>query len=170
MSTRIRRGIAALARLGAAFAFLMGVGIPGAQAQSADWNTAATAGGSWGTATNWQGGIVPSGTGNTAGFTLNFNAGASVTLDGNRTIGTILSSGANPWSIDTGTGGTLTVASINVTGGALTANTPLAGVDLNKDGSGTLILSNPNSSYLGTININAGTLKLVGTADYSSSQ
>ena len=109
------------------------------------------------TPSNWQGGIVPSGSGNTAGFPLNFTTGASVTLDGNRVIGTILSSGANPWSLDPGTGGTLTVANIMVTGGPLTVNTRLAGFNFAKDGSGTLILSNPDSSYSGTININAGT-------------
>ena len=66
-----------------------------------------------------------------------------MTLDGNRIIGTVISSGANPWSLDPGTGGTLTVANIVVTGGPLTVNTPLAGVDFAKDGSGTLNFSNP---------------------------
>src|SRR5688572_1114151 len=110
----IRRSSAALARLGMAFAFLAGVGSSPALAQSADWNTAATAGGSWGIPTNWQGGIVPSGVANTAGFALDFLAGSTVTLDGDRLIGTILSSSATPWSIDAGSGGTLTVAGITV--------------------------------------------------------
>ena len=43
--------------------------------------------------------------------------------------------------------------------------TPLAGVNFAKDGSGTLILSNPDSNYSGTININSGTLQLVGSGN-----
>ena len=111
-----------------------------ATAQSAFWNTTATTGGSWGTPTNWQGGTPASAAGNTAAFILDFTSGASVTLDGNRTIGTVISSGANPWSIDPGTGGTLAAASFIVTGsGPLTVSAPLAGTDFTKDGSGTLI-------------------------------
>jgi autotransporter-associated beta strand protein len=161
--------VATLIRVGAALAFLMGAGTPAARAQSAFWNTAATAGGSWGTASNWQGGIVPSGSANSAGFILDFTAGASVTLDGNRTIGTIISSSANPWSLDPGTGGTLNVASVIVTGsGPLTVSAPLGGSTFTKDGSGTLIVSNPSGNYSGAVNINAGTLKLVGSGNYST--
>jgi autotransporter-associated beta strand protein len=163
-----RAGIVTLARLGAALAVLTGAGTPAALAQSAFWNTAATAGGSWATPSNWQGGAVPSGSGNSAAFVLDFTAGASVTLDGNRTIGTVIGSGANPWGIAPGTGGTLTAATFIVTGGGpLAVSAPLAGVDFTKDGSGTLALSNPDSVYTGTISINAGTLKLVGLANYS---
>ena len=151
-----------------AIAFLAGVGSSNARAQGAEWNTAATAGGSWGIPSNWQGGIVPSGAANTAGFTLDFIAGASVTLDGDRLIGTILSSGATPWNLDSGTGGTLTVAGITVIGGPVFVNTSLAGVDFAKEGNGTLVLSNPASGYSGAININAGTMSLVGSANYST--
>ena len=168
MRIHIRGIVAGITHIGMAFAVLMGVGTPGALAQSAIWNTSVTAGGSWGIPSNWQGGTIPSGSTNTAGFGLDFTPGASVTLDGDRIIGTIQSSGANPWSLDPGTGGTLTVANFAVTGGPLTMNTPLAGTDFAKDGNGTLILSNPNSSYTGTLNINAGTLSLVGAANYST--
>lgn len=163
----LRAGLIALVRVGAAFVVLTGAGTP-ALAQSAFWNTSATAGGSWGNPANWQGGTVPSGPGNSAGFVLDFTPGASVTLDGSRTIGTVISSGANPWNLDPGTGGTLTAANFIVTGGGpLTVTAPLAGVDFTKDGSGTLILSNPGSVYTGVININAGTLRLVGSGNYS---
>jgi autotransporter-associated beta strand protein len=102
-------------------------------------------------------------------FALDFTAGASVTLNGSRTIGTVISTSANPWGLDPGTGGTLAVANLIVTGGGtLTVSAPLAGVDFTKDGSGTLTVSNPDSAYTGVININAGTLKLVGSATYSS--
>ena len=75
-----------------------------------------------------------------------------MTLDGGRTIGTVISSGANPWSLDPGTGGTLTAAVFNVTGGgALTVTAPLAGVAFTKDGGGTLTLSSPGSAYTGAI-------------------
>jgi autotransporter-associated beta strand protein len=150
-----------------ALAFLMGGGTPAARAQSANWNTAVTAGGSWGTPSNWQGGI-PSGAGNTAGFLLNFNSGASVTLDGSRTIGTVSSSSGNPWSLDPGTGGTLTVSTFTITGGGpLTVTAAMAGTSLTKGGSGTLVLSSPGSVYTGPVNVNAGTLKLIGSGNYS---
>jgi autotransporter-associated beta strand protein len=168
MRASARTGVATLIRLGVALALLMAAGTSAARAQSAFWNTAATAGGSWSTASNWQGGIVPSGAGNSAGFILDFNPGASVTLDGSRTIGTVISSSANPWSIDPGTGGPLTVASVIVTGsGPLTMNAPLGGSTFTKDGSGTLVVSNPGGNYSGAININAGTLQLVGSGNYS---
>jgi autotransporter-associated beta strand protein len=112
--------------------------------------------------------MVPSGAANTAGFALDFTSGASVTLDGDRVIGTILSSSVTPWNIDSGTGGTLTVANITVAGGQVFVNTSLAGVDFAKDGDGTLVLSNPTSSYSGAININDGTISLVGSANYST--
>jgi autotransporter-associated beta strand protein len=169
MSAPLHPGTATLTRVGTALALLVGAGTPTARAQSAFWNTAATAGGSWGTPSNWQGGVVPSGSGNSAGFVLDFNAGASVTLDGSRTIGTVISSGANPWGLDPGTGGTLTVAGITVTGsGPLTVSAPLAGVNFTKDGSGTLAVSNPGGSYSGVVNVNAGTLKLIGSGSYSA--
>jgi autotransporter-associated beta strand protein len=168
MSASIPGIIVTLTRVGAALVFLMTAGTPVALAQSAFWNTAATAGGSWGTPSNWQGGIVPSGAGNAAGFVLDFNSGASVTLDGNRVIGTVISSSANPWSLDPGLGGVLFADNVIVTGGGpLTVTAPLVGGDFTKDGSGTLILSNPASAYSGAININAGVLKLVGSGNYS---
>jgi autotransporter-associated beta strand protein len=139
------------------------------RAQSGAWNTVATTGGSWGNVANWQGGMIASGSGNTATFALDFTAGASVTLDGSRTIGTVSTTSANPWSLDPGTGGTLTVAGFNVSGaGPLAVTAPLAGVDFAKDGAGTLVLSSPGSSYAGNININAGTLALTGAGNYST--
>src|SRR3954463_4812418 len=100
--------------LGSMLTVLAGVGTPAARAQTVFWNTSSAAGGSWGNSSNWQGGVVASGSGTTAAFALNFNAGASVTLDGSRTIGTVSTTSANSWSLDTGTGGTLTVANVTV--------------------------------------------------------
>jgi autotransporter-associated beta strand protein len=168
MSASKRGGVVALMRVGTALVFLMTAGTPAALAQSAFWDPAKVDGGSWGIADNWQGGNVPSGAGNAAGFVLDFNSGASVTLDGNRVIGTVISAGANPWSLDPGLGGVLSAASFIVTGGGpLTVHVPLVGIDFTKDGSGTLILSNPGSAYTGLIDIKAGTLSLVGSGNYS---
>jgi autotransporter-associated beta strand protein len=169
MGAPVHKSLVTLTRVGIALAFLAGAGAPAALAQSAFWSTAAAAGGSWGTPANWQGGTVPSGSGNSAGFVLDFTAGASVTLDGSRTIGAVISSSANPWSLDPGTGGTLTAASFIVSGGGpLTVSAPLAGVNFTKDGSGTLTLSNSGSAYSGAINVSAGTLALVGSGNYST--
>jgi autotransporter-associated beta strand protein len=163
----LRACVVTLARLGAALALLT-AGASDAPAQSAVWNPAATAGGSWGSAANWQGGTVPSGAGNTAGFALDFAAGASVTLDGDRAIGAVVSTGANPWTLAPGTGGTLTVANLTVTGGTVTVDAPLGGVDLTKGGGGTVVLTNSGNTYSGVVDINAGTLSLVGAANYST--
>jgi autotransporter-associated beta strand protein len=167
MNARTERFVT-LTRVGTVLALMLGAATPAAPAQSAFWSIGATSGGNWGNPANWQGGTVPSGSGNSAGFALDFTPGASVTLDGSRTIGRVISTSANPWSIDPGTGGTLSAASFIVTGGGpLTVTAPLAGTDFTKDGSGTLTVSNPGSAYTGPININAGTLKLVGSGNYS---
>ena len=168
MKASIRASVVTLTRVGTALALLTCAGTPAVQAQSAFWVTSVTAGGSWGTPSNWQGGTVPSGSGNSAGFVLDFAVGASVTLDGSRTIGTVISSSANAWSLNPGTGGTLTVANFIVTGAPVTATVPFAGVNLTKDGSGILTLTSPGSTYSGDINIIAGTLTLVGSANYST--
>jgi autotransporter-associated beta strand protein len=167
MTVAARRFSIAAAQVAFAIAVLAGAARP-AFAQSGSWSTAAITGGSWGNSTNWQSGVIASGAGNTAAFSLDFTSGASVTLDGSRTIGTVTTTSANPWSIDPGSGGTLFAAGFSVTGaGTLTVTAPLAGIDFTKDGSGTLALSNTASVYTGAININAGTLALVGSGNYS---
>src|SRR6476661_7124689 len=132
----VRGRVVALVRAATAISLLTGCGSPAALAQSAFWSTSATAGGSWGNPANWQGGTVPAGSGNAAGFVLNFNAGASVTLDGDRTIGTVISASANPWSIDPGSpAGTFTAGTVFVTGtnlNPLTVNAPMAGGNFTK--------------------------------------
>lgn len=60
-----------------------------AVAQSGTWNK--PAGGSWGSAGNWLEGAVPSGAHGTADFsTQDLTTNATVTLDGNRTIGFLM--------------------------------------------------------------------------------
>ena len=72
----------------------------------ASTNTWSAVSGSWGTAANW-GGVVPA-----AGAAVTFPgpnaAAATVTLDGNRTVGRITFSSTPAYTIAPGTGGTLT--------------------------------------------------------------
>jgi autotransporter-associated beta strand protein len=168
MAATNHQNVPKLSHVGIALALMLG-GATAAPAQTNFWNPAVTGGGSWGTASNWVGNIIPAGSVNTAGFALDFTSGALVTLDGNRTIGTVTSSSANPWTLDPGTGGTLTVATITVTGGGpLTVTAPLSGTDFTKNGTGTLVLASPSSTYTGAININAGTLQLIGSGNYAT--
>ena len=99
-------------------------------------------GGSWGTATNWIG-PVPNGAGHVANFLTELvtpaNAPATITLDGNKTVGTLrfnntVTNGVNPnsYTITQGTGGTLSIlggggtpASIEVLAGTHTIAAPL---------------------------------------------
>jgi autotransporter-associated beta strand protein len=169
LQIRVRRRLVILSWFVTVSAFLAGGGTQAALAQSAFWSTTATAGGSWGTPSNWQGGTVPSGPGSVAGFALDFTAGASVTLDGVRTIGTVFSTSANPWSLDPGFGGGLFAANFILTGGGpLTVTTALAGDNFTKDGSGTLILSSASNAYSGAVNINAGTVKLIVSGTFGT--
>jgi hypothetical protein len=169
LSALVHRCVSTLIRASTAIVILAGMTPSVVRAQSGAWNTAATAGGSWGDVANWQGGMIASGSGNTATFALDFTAGASVTLDGSRTIGTVSTSSANAWSLDSGTGGGLTVAGFNITGaGPLTVSAPLAGTDFTLAGGGTLTISNSGSNYSGAININDGTFALTGSANFSS--
>jgi autotransporter-associated beta strand protein len=142
---------------------------PHAFAQSASWNATATTGGSWGDPANWAGGSPASGAGNTATFGLDFDVGSSVTLDGPRTIGTIESTSANPWSLDEGSGGILNVEAFAINGtGNVTVSADLAGTNFTKNGTGTLIISNADNAYTGSVSINAGTLSLIGAGNYAS--
>lgn len=142
---------------------------PRALAQSASWNATATTGGSWGDNANWAGGTPASGAGNTATFGLDFVSGSSVTLDGSRTIGTISTTSANPWSLTEGSGGILNVEAFAINGtGNVTVTADLAGTNFTKNGTGTLIIANADNAYTDSIAINAGTLSLVGDGNYAT--
>jgi autotransporter-associated beta strand protein len=142
---------------------------PTAIAQSASWNGTATTGGSWGIGANWDGGTPASGAGNTATFDLDFVSGSSLTLDGTRTIGVIATTSVNPWSLVEGSGGVLTVETFVINGtGNLTVTADLAGTNFTKSGNGTLIISNADNAYTGSLSINAGTLSLVGNGNYAT--
>jgi autotransporter-associated beta strand protein len=126
-------------------------------------------GGSWAAAVNWSNGVA-NGVGATADFsTLTLPSGAIITLDGARSIGTLLfddaSASPHGWTINTGKGDPLTLASSTgtpvISNNVLTTiGAVLAGTGgLNKSGGGTLILSAANI-YTGATTIGAGTLQL----------
>ncbi len=148
------------------------------------WITAG--GGSWSLAANWYPSI-PNATGSKAIFGSSLLSPATVTLDGNKTVGTVAFSNTNSYTIAAGTGGTLYLdnsgssaqindtlgshtisapisltSSVDVTvtnaGDTLTVSGPVGGVGgVSKLGSGTLVLGS-NNSYAGNTNIGGGTL------------
>jgi len=131
----------------------------------ATWTTAA--GGSWGTATNWQPGAVPGGANVVADFsTVDLPAAATVTLDGSRTAGGLVFGDMTPdadWTVAAGTGGTLTLdvtsgmPLVMVTNRTTTMSAALAGADgIRKAGAGTL-RQTVNANLTGGLTIDAGT-------------
>ena len=64
----------------------------------------ATGSGNWSNTSDWTSGIVGSGAGNTAIFGTSITAPATVTLDGNQTVGGITFGNANSYTIAPGTG------------------------------------------------------------------
>jgi autotransporter-associated beta strand protein len=136
-----------------------------AVAQSGTWNK--PTGGSWGTASNWLDGVIPTGFYETADFsTQNPTANATVTLDGPRTIGTLIFGDTTPshdWTLVGGSGGTLTLdapGSVMVTNRAVTISAGIAGnYGILKEGPGTLTLT-AASSNTGMTFVTEGTLRL----------
>jgi fibronectin-binding autotransporter adhesin len=143
------------------------------------------AGGSWANNGNWDG-TFPNGQGATANFNTNLTGGpATVTLDGNRTVGAItFLSAANGYTIAQGSGGSLTMnnggsgSSILNGGGVhfinvpvtLTTNTvvntaaPADAITLGDvvSGPGTLTKTGPGSLTLSGANTFLGKLTLSG--------
>lgn len=126
--------------------------------------------GNWSTGGNWQNSIVADGTDAMATFAQ--ATGVTVTLDSNRTLGSLDFSNSNY----TLTGSTLTLATtfgtsnLEVNGSGVTATiaSSIAGSStLSKTGSGTLKLTNINSHSGGTT-VNEGTLELAGASGGTS--
>jgi fibronectin-binding autotransporter adhesin len=94
-----------------------------------DWLTAA--GGSWQKATNWSNSAIPNASGALASFSAAAAGGATVTLDGAISVGTLVISGSNSYTLASGTGGTLTMnngsssASISTLSGSHTISAPI---------------------------------------------
>jgi autotransporter-associated beta strand protein len=132
--------------------------------QNGAWISSAN--GDWSDSINWQDGTIATGTDKTATFSA---AGGpiTVTLDSNRIIGNLSFSnadytigGANVLTLESTTLSTLSVA----TGNTATISTALAGTpDVEKTGSGALILNGANS-LTGLTTLTAGTLELQGAA------
>jgi len=78
--------------------------------------------GSWTTPGNWNTGIVPDGANNGAAFLGVITAPRTVTLDGDRTIGSLAFDNANKYTIAPGSGGTLTIGD-DANGGSISVAT-----------------------------------------------
>ena len=129
-------------------------------------------GGSWTNATNWSGGLIAGGTDAAANFsTLDLAANRTVTLDGARTIGSLIfedlnSSVEHNWTLSTGTGGPLTLATSSATPNIAVKSATniisavLAGTQgFTKTGSGYLTLS-AAGTFTGATTVSGGTLEV----------
>jgi fibronectin-binding autotransporter adhesin len=125
-------------------------------------------GGDWTVAGNWQAGVSPNGADTIADFSsLDLTDDATVYVDQARTIGSMIFGDTVPshnWSLD---GSALTLdgvsPSITVANQTTTISAPLGGVSaLLKNGTGTLVLSNP--TYTGGTAVAQGRLVLSNPA------
>lgn len=138
----------------------------------ASGNWAVDASGDWDHAANWSGGILATGTDQTATFANDITATRFVNQSSSRTIGNLVFSDAAPgtagaWFI---TNQPLTLAVSNGTPALLVSNVTatissvLAGTQgLSKQGEGTLVLAAINS-YTGNTTVNAGALRVTSAA------
>lgn len=136
-------------------------------AGSGVWTNAS--GGSWATTGNWDSGSIAGGADAAADFsTLSLSANRTVTLDGSRTVGTMLfddlASPQHSWTINRGTTGTLTLDATGTPNLAVKTATTISAVvagtkGFNKMGSGTLVLTGA-STFTGTARVSSGTLEV----------
>lgn len=158
---------------------------------AAYWNVDAD--GLWPDGLNWTGGTAPNGAGGFAGFGgggTPITAPRAVALDGNKTLGTLLFDSAQPFTINVGTGGTLTLNNGAAAGLIIVSNgahdvlvpiaVPTAGASVDtfagstvkfggsvtgfgpiaKSGGGSAILIADNSSHSGALTIGAGLVQV----------
>jgi autotransporter-associated beta strand protein len=140
------------------------------------WTSAA--GGSWTNTANWLNTVVASGLGVTADFSsLDLTADTTVTLDGAQTAANLLFGDATPdhnWTINPGSGGSLTLAAsgspvVAVINQTTTIGAAVAGTQgMTKAGAGTLALTGANT-YTGPTTNSAGTLRVTDLTSYRSS-
>jgi fibronectin-binding autotransporter adhesin len=149
-----------------------------ALAQSGTWTTNGTGGTrSWSNTSNWSGGIVASGSGNTARFNSSALSSGTTLLDTSGTIGNITQSPSNVRVID-GSGVTLTlqtaagstpILSVTSASGALGIVPAIAGTQgFSKTGAGTLILGGTNT-FTGTASLQTGTTTISNTSALGAS-
>ena len=129
--------------------------------------------GNWNATGTWSGGTIADGIGFTANFTgVDIAANRTITLAADRTIGNISFTdlttasnnvaiiGANTLTLDVSTG----VPLITVGNQTLTINSVIAGNEgLQKNGVGTLTLSNTANTYTGATNVTGGVLAVNGS-------
>ena len=128
-------------------------------------------GGSWTNGLNWSGGVAASGADAVADFSaLNLAADRTVTLDGARTVGALIFDDLNlvdhKWTVSTGTGGPLTLATASGTPNLIgknatnTISAVVAGTQgFTKWGDGGVVLSGAGT-FTGTVSVKAGTLEV----------
>ena len=150
-----------------AMASIMAIMGQGLQAGSFTWTNAS--GGSWNTTGNWNSAPTFLADDILDFSTLNITADRTMTLDGDRTAGTLIfgdaTTASNNWILNTGTGGTLTLdvttgtPTIQVVNQTATIAAAIAGNDgLMKTGAGTLSLTNAGNSYSGGTFVSQGVL------------
>ncbi len=134
-----------------------------------------TAGGDWTSGGNWRSGLIASGKLGIADFsTLDISGTASVQLNGSRTLGSLVFKDTNTsspgnWTIDPGSGGTITLENLGPARPTITVqnqtaaiNVPLAGTQgLDLKGNGWLTLG-ATCTYSGGTTIYAGSTLQVG--------
>jgi autotransporter-associated beta strand protein len=154
-----------------------------------NWVTSGS--GSFSSASNWSNG-VPTGSGATTNFTASLSGPATVTLDGNRTLGGMSFDSANPYTIAQGSSGTLYLdngtdpVAINVLSGSHVVSAPVGIVsdlsvsavanssltfsglvagtgDVTKSGAGTLSFTNSNQ-IVGNTTVTGGALQFASLA------
>lgn len=126
-------------------------------------------GGLWSDTANWSGGFPANGSGQLANFsTLNLSADVTVEVDAARSIGSLQfgdTAGVQSWTLASAGGKLLTLEttsgtpSIMVNQNTATMAVSLGGTNLNKTGTGTLVLTGDNS-LSGTLNIDTSSTSL----------
>ena len=153
------------------------VSVPASGGTNGLW--ALTTGGSWGSSSSWTGG-VPQVAADTATFGPAITGASTVTLDGPKTVGKVTFNNANTYTIDAGTGGTLTIddttdslgnnPAINVQLGNHVILAPVAlasGVTVNTLDSTSLTVKGQISGSGDITHTGAGNLALAGSNSFS---
>ena len=129
--------------------------------------------GSWPTTSDWNNSIVASGVNVTADFsTLNITSNKTVSLNGAQTVGNLIfgdTTPSNNWTLNTGTGGPLTLAltsgtpTITVNNRTATINAVLNGTEgLNVAGAGNFV-QGANETLSGGITVGGGIYELASS-------
>ncbi len=149
-------------------------------ASTAQWNI--SSGGSWNVPADWSTGAIPDGQASVANFLSSptgINAAATITLDGNQTVGKITFNNPQGYTISPGAGGILTIDDtgdstvnplINVVAGSHTISAALSlanGVTISSASGSGLTLSN-SVTGAGTVTVSgAGTLTVASAGSIS---